>query len=135
MSRLRDGRDRGATSVVTLICCAILGVGALILGATAAAASVSARTQSAADLAALAAAGALLDLHPDPCAVATATAVRNGGVLLSCSLLPAAVPGGAEVAVAVRRRTQMPFLGSVDARARAGLREPGAARGERQVRP
>jgi secretion/DNA translocation related TadE-like protein len=122
-------------SVLTLVCCAILGVGALILGATGAAASASVRAQAAADLAALAAAGALLDLHPDPCSVATASAAGNGGVLQSCSLLPGPVPGGAEVEVAVRRPTDLPFLPSVAARARAGLREQGVVDAERQAAP
>lgn len=79
------------------------------------------RAESAADLAALAAAGRI-GLGTDGCAVAARLALRDGVVLRSCQLALAADGRSGTVAVRVALAVRLPLVGSrtVDASARAG---------------
>jgi len=75
--------QRGAGSILVLICLMVVGVAAYvaICGASWVRCAHSART--VADMAALAGARALAD-GADPCSAAHATAVANGATLTSC---------------------------------------------------
>lgn len=108
--------DRGSASVLV-----VGAIGALVLllaGAMALLSAVAAshRARAAADLAALAAAGARVDGGDarDPCAVASEVAERNGSALAACAV------AGDDVTVTVRTPVSWPGLGAASARARAG---------------
>ena len=81
MTRPRDDRGLAAPVVVTLT--GLLMVLALVGGSLGGLLVDQRRASSAADLAALAGAGALQQ-QQDPCAAARATAGRNGAELVSC---------------------------------------------------
>ncbi|MBB2893038.1 Rv3654c family TadE-like protein [Flexivirga oryzae] len=108
-------RERGSGTVLVV---SAIGVLALLLGAAMAlvsAVSASHRARAAADLAALAAADALVHGRAaDPCAVAGTVAARNGSTVLAC------VVGGAAVTVTVATAPGWPGLGPARAGARAG---------------
>ena len=112
-------RDRGSVSIwaaalAGLIC---LGSSAALLYGSAVAGRH--RAESAADLAALAAAVHVPDGPARACAVAARIAARNGPVLLGCQVV------GEEVEVVVSWRLSLGRLGgfSTVARARAGPAE------------
>jgi len=97
----------GAIGVTVLLLC-----GALALVS---AASASHRARAAADLAALAAADALVHGGgADPCAVAGGVAADNHASLMECAV------AGDTVTVAVVTAPSWPGLGAARARARAG---------------
>ncbi|WP_156971385.1 Rv3654c family TadE-like protein [Knoellia sinensis] len=110
--------ERGAGSVLVLAATGVLVSGAVagLLVGSAAAAAHYART--AADLAALAAAGALQAGEVDPCARAGAVARDNGADLVHCSL-----GVGETVTVGARRAVALGWPGIPDhavASAKAG---------------
>ena len=122
----QGGRDRGSASIWVL-------AGALLLFAVAAIGTLRGlavlarhRAESAADLAALAAAGRI-GLSDDSCARAAGIAVRNGARVTSCRVALAADGRSGTVRVVVAVRAQLPGFGTrlVTASARAG-REPAA---------
>lgn len=100
---------------------AALLVGALALGS---AVLASHRARAAADLAALAGAGALLrgSSTLEACAVAGALARRNTGLLRDCR-----AAGDGSLVVSVGVSSALPGLGAAVARARAGPAEPAGA--------
>lgn len=125
MSRRLQG-DRGSASIwlvsaLTLIL--LVAVAAILRGAAVLARH---RAEGAADLAALAAAGAI-GVGGDPCARATAIAAANGARLRSCAVELAGDGRSGTVAVRVAVRVSLPVVGLRDsvASARAGrLRRP-----------
>lgn len=104
--------DRGSGTVLLLAIVGVLGLVAVVLGLLAAAQNARGRAQSAADLAALAAASAWRDGWGDPCAVAAEAVRRNGGRLVACD----ALAGGVVTVVAAARSP----AGAATADARAG---------------
>jgi secretion/DNA translocation related TadE-like protein len=111
MSRPERGTVALAVTVV-----GVLAFVAVLVAAVGGAVADQRRVESAADLAALAAAGAL-QAGADPCAEARGTARRNGATVVSCR-----VTGGDQVVLRAERRTR-PVLGrslALTARARAG---------------
>jgi secretion/DNA translocation related TadE-like protein len=117
----RDGPDRGSASIWLLACCALLLVVAFAGTVRAAAVVVRHRAESAADLAALAAAGQI-GVSDGVCAAAARIAMANGATVVRCQ--PALAPGGRSGSVTVRltMRVRLPVVGSreVVASARAG---------------
>jgi secretion/DNA translocation related TadE-like protein len=114
----RPVRDRGAGTVLAVGLVAVVLVLAAALAVLTQAATARHRAEAAADLAALAAADALLGrADGDPCARAARTAAANGARLASC-----APRAGAVVRVVVEVRPQGPAgaLGPARAVARAG---------------
>jgi secretion/DNA translocation related TadE-like protein len=91
--RRRD--ERGSASLFAIACLAVLLLLGAALGVVAAMVRAHRSAQSAADLAALAAASAV-GSGRDPCATATGTASANDARLTSCTVL------GREVTVRVR---------------------------------
>jgi secretion/DNA translocation related TadE-like protein len=127
--------DRGAAALWVLACGAIvLAVGLLVLVRSLAVLARH-RAESAADLAALAAA-ARIGVGGDPCAAADAVAAANDARLGSC--LVALGPGGRSgtVRVVVIAHADLPVVGGreVSARARAG-RLPGGPRPRTSLNP
>ncbi len=108
--------DRGSATVLGAAMVAVLVLCLAVVGALLSAVEASHRARAAADLAALAAAGALLDPAVDraPCAVAGDLAGRNGGQLRSCDV------HGDTVTVSVTVAPAVSALGVATARARAG---------------
>ncbi|MDQ1105551.1 secretion/DNA translocation related TadE-like protein [Nocardioides zeae] len=121
------GDQRGAATVTALAMVAVLGAVAVVLAVGAGLFVEHRRAQAAADLAALAGAGAVAE--GDPCAAAAATAGRNGAELTSCEVLDRDV----RVVVAVRRDYPGGWEAVVEGVARAGpagpARPPGAGGG------
>lgn len=108
-------REQGGAAVAGVLVVGVLGVVALFVGAVGGAVADQRRVESAADLAALAAAGAVQEGR-DACESADTTARRNGGRLAGCQVT------GETVTVRVERRTQ-PVLGrrlTLSGSARAG---------------
>ena len=120
----REHRDqRGAATVTALALVAVLGAVAVVLAVGAGLFVEHRRAQAAADLAALAGAGAVVE--GDACAAATETAGRNGAELTSCEVLDRDV----RVVVAVRRSYPGGWEAVVEGVARAGPAGPPAAAG------
>lgn len=95
----RGGDDRGSG---TIYVAAVAGVLATLVGAAALlgkAHVAHGRAESAADLAALAAAQALLDGSAEPCAIAAAIAARNAASVTACAIDGETVVVTAEVDV------------------------------------
>ena len=118
MSRVRrsPSRDeRGSATVPAVAFLAVLVLVAAALGVVAAMVTAHRQAQSAADLAALAAAGAAADRR-DPCREGGRLAAANGAQVLECRV------EGREVVVTVRVRGPrwLGQTGDLDARARAG---------------
>ncbi len=112
--------DRGAATLAAVCLCGVLAVGIVVAGQLAAAAVLVQRTNAAADLTALAAAAALLELAEEPCLHSQSIAGRNAVVLVSCTTsYPAAGP---EVVVVVRSNGRVWPLPAAQASSRAGLR-------------
>ena len=78
-------RERGSGTVLLLAIVGALVVVGGAIGLLAAAQGARGRAQSAADLAALAAASAWQDGWGDPCAVAAVAVRRNGARLVGCT--------------------------------------------------
>jgi secretion/DNA translocation related TadE-like protein len=117
----RDGPDRGTASIWLLACCALLLAVAFAGTVRAAAVVVRHRAESAADLAALAAAGQI-GFSGGVCAAAARIAAANGATVLRCQ--PALASGGrsGSVRVWLTMPVRLPVVGSkeVVASARAG---------------
>lgn len=112
------GPERGSMTVLALAAGAVLLI-LTLAGAQLVAAAVAAhQARSAADLAALAGAGAAQEGPSRPCAAAADVATRNGADLTGCAV---AVDGSVLLAVRVPVALRLPGgpAGSV-ARARAG---------------
>lgn len=119
-----DAGDRGSASIWVLALASLLLVVAGVVTDRGLAVLARHRVESAADLAALAAAGRI-GLGGDPCAAAAATAAANGAVLRSC--VASLVGDGRRGAVLVRvaLSVRLPGVGDrvVVASARAGRGE------------
>jgi secretion/DNA translocation related TadE-like protein len=118
-------RERGSASVFVLAGAALVLVIGLVVAVRTSAILARHRAESAADLAALAAAGQI-GVGPAPCAVAATIAVANAATLVSCTPLLDADGRSGTVVVQVRVAAHLPMVGdrSVQAQARAG-RLPG----------
>ncbi len=124
----RSGGDDGSGSVLVLALVAVLAVGALSTAALGRAAAARHVAASAADLAAIAAAGAAWPAGPGPCTGAvreraTSVASANGARLTACTLVagPSAVDGAdAVVEVEVAVPGLLGGTGPARATARAG---------------
>jgi secretion/DNA translocation related TadE-like protein len=119
MTRRRT--DRGSASLWVLACCALLMAVAFAATLRGTAVLARHRAESAADLAALAAAGQI-GVSAAICSAATKVAAANGTVVTACS--PTLRPDGRSGTVTVRLilRVRLPVLGGaqVVASARAG---------------
>jgi secretion/DNA translocation related TadE-like protein len=113
--------DRGSASIWLLACCALLLAVAFAGTVRAAAVVVRHRAESAADLAALAAAGQI-GVSDGVCAAAARIAAANDATIRRCQ--PVLAPGGRSGTVTVRLavRLRLPVIGDreVVASARAG---------------
>lgn len=99
MRRRSEGGERGSVSVVVAAVAALSLVMSLLVLDLWRAVIARARAQTAADAAALAAAGSMWSRDgPDPASAASEYAERNGATLESC----ACPPGGSEAVVTVR---------------------------------
>jgi secretion/DNA translocation related TadE-like protein len=105
-------RERGSGTVLLLAVVGVLAVVTAAIGLLAAAQGARGRAQTAADLAALAAASAWQEGWGDPCGIAAVAVRRNGARLTDCEALP-----GGVVRVAV---TVGSVAGRATAHARAG---------------
>lgn len=117
--RGRPGRDEGGFATITAVAILLVVTTVLaLIGYLGSAVIARHRAQSAADLAALAAAGALVAGNGDPCEVAAELAARQDGgpSVASCEV------AGMDVVVTVVVRVTLGDLGLRDAvaRARAG---------------
>jgi secretion/DNA translocation related TadE-like protein len=101
MSRRTDA-ERGAGSILVLCAVAVILTAAVAVTALAAGYHARHRAATAADLAALAAAGEIRSGAPAACALAQTVAEANGGVLRSCDI------GGWQVVVAVAAQIRGP---------------------------
>lgn len=99
MRRRTDPRaDRGAATTAAVACLGLLLVVGLALGEVGAWFAAHRQARAAADLAALAGAGALAGAEGlDPCAAAAEVARRNGAELTSCRAVGSAVEVGVSV--------------------------------------
>ena len=114
MKRLTNRREDGVAVVLALGLVAVLLLVAVLGGGAVAIIATNRQVQSAADLAALAGAGAA-QAAGSPCAAVERIARRNGVVLTRCGV------SGAVVTVVVERRLPAVFGGrTLRARARAG---------------
>jgi secretion/DNA translocation related TadE-like protein len=104
-----------------LACSAVLMVFALAVTVRAVAVFARHRAETAADLAALAAAGRI-GVGGDPCAAAAAIAWRNAATLVSCSTDLAGDGRSGTVIVRIDAHVRLPIVGAHDviASARAG---------------
>lgn len=115
------GRDRGSATIWVLACSIVVLLVALVVAIRTAAAVARHRAETAADLAALAAAGRI-GYVPDVaaiCAAAEAIATANRGRLLACTAL--LQPDGQSGTVSVRAAfsAELPIVGNVRATASA----------------
>lgn len=107
--------DRGSATPFAIACLGLLVLVAAALGVTAAMVAAHRRAQSAADLAALAAAGALGG-GADPCGVGVRVADANGATLTACEVAGRDV----RVRVEVAGPRWLGQTGDLTAHARAG---------------
>jgi secretion/DNA translocation related TadE-like protein len=121
----RTARDRGSASVYVLVGAALVLLIGLAVAARSAAVLTRHRAESAADLAALAAAGQI-GVGSDPCGAAAVVATANDARLGSCSVALDAGGRSGSVTVSVRVTGRLPLVGAraVQSSARAG-RLPG----------
>jgi secretion/DNA translocation related TadE-like protein len=112
--------EDGVATVLSISLAGILVVVALLGGAVVGLVDAHRRAEAAADLAALAGAGALTQ-GADPCAAAATIAGRNGGHVVSCRTAARTVA----VVVAVAAPGALGAMPPLQARARAGPAEPG----------
>ena len=112
------GREQGSASIWVLACAALLFLVALTIVIRTSATLARHRAETAADAAALAAAGQI-GVSESPCATATRIAGANGAVLRSCQLTLAANARSGQVAVVVGIDVNLPFVGHSVAMARA----------------
>jgi secretion/DNA translocation related TadE-like protein len=121
VTAFRPDRVAGSASIWVLSCAALLLVVATAGVLAADAVLARHRAESAADLAALAAAGRI-GLDPDVCPAAAAVAASNGAALRSCSAALAPDGRSGTVTARVSVRVSLPLVGArqVIASARAG---------------
>ena len=114
-------RERGSATVWVLALSGVLAAVSLAVVLVGAAVVARHRASAAADLSALAAAGAAVSGRPDPCAVAGRVAAANSAALASC-----VVAGGGVVQVRVTVPVRLGPLGvhTASGRARAGPAPP-----------
>jgi secretion/DNA translocation related TadE-like protein len=117
--RRRD--DRGSASILVLAGAALVLVVGLVVGVRTTAVLARHRAESAADLAALAAAGQI-GVGTAPCAAAATIAAANAATLVSCMPSLSADGRSGSVIVLVRVQAHLPMVGyrSIQAQARAG---------------
>ena len=115
-----ERRDGGGATVGAAAVAGLLIAVLLLVGAGSRAVAIGQRTAAAADLAALAAAGAVLRLAEDPCSWASRSASANGAAVVRCSTQYP--PEGPTVEVVVRSGAGLARWGQVHRSARAGLR-------------
>lgn len=116
-------REAGVASVLVLALSAVLCLLGCAGTALAAVGVARHRAASAADLAALAAAGRILDGSAEACAAARRAAQAAAAELRSCDVTGREV----QVVATVRPRGPLGRLGATAARARAGPVEPAGA--------
>jgi len=129
MTQARDRRsDRGTATIWVLAVCVLLLIVAGVAAARAAAVLARHRAESAADVAALAAAGRL-GTGQAPCLAAEAVARRNSATVDSCRVRADAAGRTGVVDVVVSVRVRLPGVGAtrVRASARAGRQVAGRA--------
>lgn len=121
MTGRKPDREAGSASIWVLSCAALLLLVASVAVLRAAAIVARHRAESAADLAALAAAGRI-GITDAMCPAAAAVAVRNGATLVSCTTALAPDGRSGTVTARVALRVSLPLVGSreVIASARAG---------------
>lgn len=125
MRRFPTVSDDGSGSVLVLALVAVLCTGIVLLALLGGAAAARHRAQTAADLAALAAADVLLGRRPgSPCATAGQVATANGARVRVCS---EQADGTVVVAVEVATDGVLAGLGPAGATARAGAQPAAAA--------
>jgi secretion/DNA translocation related TadE-like protein len=121
------GVDRGSATIWVLAACVLIALAGTVAVLRTEAVLARHRAESAADLAALAAAGRI-GVGADYCAAARAIASADGAVLGRC--VPALDAGGRSgtVIVRVRASVRLPVVGTrtVSATARAGRLRTGA---------
>lgn len=130
MIALRErARERGSATIWVLSCCALLMLVAAAATVRAAAVLARHRVETAADLAALAAAGGI-GITAAPCERARAIARRNGARLEFCRVRLAADGRSGQAAVTVTATVRLPLVGarSTVASARAARLPVGGAR-------
>jgi secretion/DNA translocation related TadE-like protein len=133
-ARLRRARlrrltgDRGSATIWVLTCCVLLAVVAGVGTARGLAVLARHRAESAADLAALAAAGQI-GVSEHECAAARQVAAQNGAALHQCSLRLSPDGRSGMVSVAVSLPVRLPIIGAqtVAATARAARLPPRSA--------
>ena len=115
-------RDRGSVTIWAVALAGLVWLGSSAAFVYGSAIAARHEAESAADLAALAAAVHVPDGAASACAVAARIAARNGASLRACEAV------AEEVEIVVSRRLGLPRLGGFTAvaRARAGPVEPGA---------
>jgi len=117
----RSSRERGSASIWVVACCALLLAVAFASTLRTAAVLARHRAESAADLAAVAAAGQI-GVSDGLCPAAARIAAANGATVQQCA--PSLAPGGRSGTVTVRLsvRVRLPVVGSreVVVSARAG---------------
>jgi len=125
-----EAKDRGSATIWVLAVCVLLLMVAGVAAARAAAVLARHRAESAADVAALAAAGRLGTGQP-PCPAAEWVARRNSATVESCRVRADATGRSGVVDVVVSVPVRLPGLGAtrVRASARAGRRAAGPAAG------
>lgn len=135
-ARLRRARlrrlagDCGSATIWVLTCCVLLAVVAGVGTARGLAVLARHRAESAADLAALAAAGQI-GVSEHECAAARQVAAQNGAALHQCSLRLSPDGRSGMVSVAVSLPVRLPIIGAqtVAATARAARLPPRSAAG------
>ncbi|MDQ2751146.1 MAG: pilus assembly protein TadG-related protein [Actinomycetota bacterium] len=120
-SSSRDEPDRGSASIWVLACCSLVLAVAFAGTVRATAVLVRHRAESAADLAALAAAGQI-GVTGGVCVAAARTAAANGASILRCQPLLGPSGRSGSVTVSITMRVTLPVVGAreVAASARAG---------------
>ncbi|HEX3003803.1 MAG TPA: Rv3654c family TadE-like protein [Angustibacter sp.] len=125
----RDGwAERGSATVLATALVALAASLAVLLAAWASVVVARHRAAGAADLAALAAASALVRSPTEACAAAQRSAARNGARVTGCQVGPTSV----DVTVGVRPAGAAGRLGEAVSRARAGAGGAGTVPGRRQ---
>jgi secretion/DNA translocation related TadE-like protein len=124
-------RERGSASIWVIACCALLLGVAFAATLRTAAVVARHRAESAADLAALSAAGQI-GISQASCPAAARIAAANGATVQRCVLSLALSGRSGTVTIAVSARVRLPIIGvrHVVASARAGRQE-----GQRQPCP
>jgi secretion/DNA translocation related TadE-like protein len=117
-------RDRGSVTIWAAALAGLMWLGSSAAVLYGSAVAARHRAETAADLAALAAAVHSVDGPASACAVSARLAVGNGGVLRGCQMT------GDDVEVVVSMRVNLGGLGAFTtvARARAGPVEPSGSR-------